>query len=114
LLHINEQQELLLGKEVMDALISISSNWQAWAVWIGFVMLLIGLMHYFNGLVKEELCEICEQWDADHKWWIEEINKHVWLCWNCDAACDREMIINMWAEGEGFDPSTNTNNSPAA
>jgi hypothetical protein len=68
----------------MDAIISISSNWQAWAVWIGFVMLLIGLMHYFNGLVEEELCE-CEMIDVydfypNDDLYIEWQMEHMYEC----------------------------------
>jgi len=55
---------LLVREDMMDTITNIMSNWQAWAVWIVFVSLLIALMHYFNGLVDDEQC-YCEFIDFD-------------------------------------------------
>jgi hypothetical protein len=51
-----DQQDMLFRKEVMDTLISISSNWQAWAVWIVFVSMLLLAMHYLMGITDSNEC----------------------------------------------------------
>jgi hypothetical protein len=65
---------------MMDTITNIMSNWQAWAVWIVFVSLLIGLLHYFNNLGKDEGCWCEYEVFHDSDDWSEYMIDHQYEC----------------------------------
>jgi hypothetical protein len=65
---------------MMDTITNIMSNWQAWAVWIVFVSLLIVLTHYFSSIPDNEqcYCEDLDFYDVDD--WTEFQIEHLYEC----------------------------------
>ena len=71
---------MLFRKEVMDTLISITSNWQAWAVWIVFMSMLIIAMHYFTIQPEYDGCWCEYEVYDDPDDWTEFMLEHQYEC----------------------------------